>query len=41
MNDPKLLAEELLSLNLQVLFKDNYNKLNDNKLVDLKNLKLL
>lgn len=39
MNDPKLLAEELLSLNLQVLFKDNYNKLNDNKLVDLKKLK--
>lgn len=39
MNNPKLLAEELLSLNLQVLFKDYYNKLNDNKLVDLKKLK--
>ena len=39
MNDPKLLAEELLSLNLQVLFKDYYDKLNDNKLVDLKKLK--
>ena len=39
MNDPKLLAEELLSLDLQVLFKDNYDKLNDNKLVDLKKLK--